>query len=80
MSTADRLIAQGRAEGRAEGRVEGKAKGKAEGRAEGKRELVLRLLTARFGPLPPPIVARVRARWAMRLLDAKSLAGIFRAE
>jgi predicted transposase/invertase (TIGR01784 family) len=87
MSTADRLIAQGRAEGRAEGRAKGRVEGKAKGKAEGKCELVLRLLTARFGSLPPTIVARVRAatareldRLALRLLDAKSLAEIFAAE
>jgi hypothetical protein len=71
MSTADRLF----------------ARGMVEGKAEGKSELVLRLLAARFGTLPARLVARVRAastrdldRWALRLLDAKSLAEVFTAE
>jgi hypothetical protein len=72
MSTADKL----RAEGRAQGKVEGKA--------EGRAEVVLRLLTARFGPLPPDMAARVRSassdaldHWALRILDARSLAEVF---
>jgi predicted transposase YdaD len=83
MSTADRLFASGKAEGK----VEGKAEGKAEGRAEGKSEIVHRLLVARFGRLPSRLAARLRAatdrdldRWALRLLDAESLAEVFATE
>jgi hypothetical protein len=86
MSTADKLRAEGLAQGRVEGRAEGK-EGRAEGRAEGRVELLLRLLTARFGKLPEPLPARLRnARpedldgWALRVLDAKSLAEVFGPE
>jgi predicted transposase/invertase (TIGR01784 family) len=68
MSTADKLRAEGRAEGRAQERI----------------EVVLRLLTARFGPLPTDLAARVSSasmdaldRWALRILDASSLAEVF---
>jgi hypothetical protein len=84
MSTADKLRAEGRAQGRAEGRAEGKVEGKAEGKAEGRAEVLLRQLTARFGPLPGDLTARVRSassdaldHWALRILDARSLAEAF---
>jgi hypothetical protein len=71
MSTADRLI----------------AKGKAEGAVEGQARILLRQLDARFGPLPARLEARVRGanvrdldRWALRILDAKSLADLFGPE
>jgi hypothetical protein len=70
MSTADRLIAQGRVEGRVEGQANS----------------LLRLLEARFGALPDDVRGRVRSaaiedldRWTVRVLDAKSLADVFRA-
>ena len=50
---ARRYVAQGRAEGRAEG--------KAEGKAEGRVEIILRLLTLRFGSLTEAVQARVRS-------------------
>jgi hypothetical protein len=72
MSTADKLRAEGRALGKIEGKVEGQA------------AICLRQLTARFGPLPESTVARVQKgsdadfdRWALRLLDARSLAEVF---
>ena len=72
MTTAEKLRQEGRAEGRAEGRMEGQA------------ELVLKLLTLRFGPLSPQIEARVRALSAVELeqaaekvLSAKSLDEFF---
>jgi hypothetical protein len=76
MSTADKLRAEGRVEGRAQGRVEGLAKGRV--------EVILRQLTARFGPLPAKLTSRVRSassaaldRWALRILDASSLDEVF---
>jgi hypothetical protein len=51
MSTAEKL--------RAEGRLDGEARGRVEGEASGRAKLMLRLLTARFGALPEPVVARV---------------------
>ena len=83
MSTADRLLAKGRAEGEATGRAEGEAKGRAEGEAKGRTELLLRLLDRRFGPLDDATEARVRAapvdvveRWSDRLLTAATLAEV----
>ena len=50
------------------------------GRSEGERALLLRLMRARFGDLPPPAIARVEAaevslleRWGDRVLNAKTL-------
>jgi hypothetical protein len=72
MAAAQELIDQGREEGRAEGRAEGQA------------EMLLRLLEARFGPLPPGTVARVRGaspdqlvRCAERTLTAAGLSDVF---
>jgi predicted transposase/invertase (TIGR01784 family) len=55
-----------------------------EGKAEGRAEVLLRQLTARFGPLPADLTARVRSassdaldHWALRILDARSLAEVF---
>ncbi|MFY9342446.1 MAG: hypothetical protein WAT39_08145 [Planctomycetota bacterium] len=54
------------------------------GRAATRIETLSRLLTRRFGPLPPDVEARVRAgtpadfdRWFDRVLDAPNLAGVF---
>jgi hypothetical protein len=76
MSTAEKLLAEGRAQGRAEG--------KAEGKAEGRAEVLLRQLAARFGQLPADVTARVRAassealdHLALRILDARSLPEVF---
>jgi predicted transposase YdaD len=64
----------------AKGRAEGEAKGKAEGKAEGRAEVVLKLLTLKFGPLAPDTVVRVRGasveeldRFAERILFATAL-------
>ena len=68
MSTAERLIKKDHAEGHAEGRA----------------EMLLHLLTARFGPLPETVTARVKKagpadleRWGEALLAASSLVEIF---
>jgi hypothetical protein len=61
---------------------------RAEAREEGRKEegcyLLLRLLRARFGELPPDAVARVEVaerseieRWGLRVLTAQSLADVF---
>jgi predicted transposase YdaD len=57
---ARRYVAQGRSEGRLEGRSEGRSEGRAEGKTEGRLEIVLRLLTLRFGPLTEAVQTRVR--------------------
>jgi hypothetical protein len=61
-------------------RREGFAEGKAEGQVEGSVGLLLRLLARRFGPLPEPVVARVKQGatadlelWADRVLTAATL-------
>lgn len=55
-------------------------RGKVEGRAEGKAELLIRLATLKFGPLPPSIDARIHDTASVeldslgeRLLDAATL-------
>ncbi|HWN68983.1 MAG TPA: DUF4351 domain-containing protein, partial [Haliangium sp.] len=57
---------------------------KDEGRQEGQQELLLRLLTRRFGALPEAITAQVMnagreelERWGDRILDATSLGDVF---
>jgi hypothetical protein len=67
---ARRYVDQGRAEGLAEGRIEGQA------------EIILKLLTLRFGPLSEAIQARVRnasgsrlEALAERVLTARTLEG-----
>jgi hypothetical protein len=53
---ARRYVAQGLAEGREEGREEGRT----QGRMEGRLDVILKLLAARFGPLPEAVQTRVR--------------------
>lgn len=67
-STYDQLVNQGRAEGRAEARV----------------EMLLGQLVRRFGELPAAVQDRVRGgteeelrRWALSVLDARSLDDVF---
>jgi hypothetical protein len=62
-----------------------RAQGIEEGRERGRVELLLRLLTLRFGPLSPEVQARVGSAapvavelWAERVLSATSLDEIFR--
>ena len=76
MSTADKLRAEGRRQGLEEGKIEGKT--------EGRAEILLRQLQKRFGPAADGCVARLRTapiddldRWALRLLDARSLDDVF---
>ena len=52
---------RGLEEGRVEGRAEGKVEGKEEGRVEGRREMLLQLLSGRFGSLPSVARRRVAA-------------------
>ena len=84
MSTAEKLRREGLRQGLREGLREGEARGEARGRLQRGIELVLRLLTQRYGPLPAAVKARVRGasarkldHWAERLLEAKTLADVF---
>jgi hypothetical protein len=68
-------------------REEGERKGLARGVVEGRRELVLKLLRARFGELPEVAVARVNAAdvvqldlWAERVLSASTLADVLESD
>lgn len=70
--------------GREEGLAEGLEQGIERGRAEGEARVLERLLTRRFGPLPEAIAERLyRAdvetldRWSDRILDARTLDGVF---
>jgi predicted transposase YdaD len=80
------LIAeQWKAEGFSQGLDKGKAEGKAEGKTEGKSEILLRQIVRRFGPLSPETEARVRSAsadrldlWSERILEAQTLADLFR--
>jgi len=58
-----------------------------EGRQQTQRENVLRLLTRRFGPLPEPVLARIRRAefalldcWFDRGITAQSLDDVFADE
>ena len=82
MTGAEKL----REEGRALGRAEGKAEGKAEGEVKGRAEVVLKLLTLRFGPLSPATESTVRSatveqldRWTERILSAATLQDVLGA-
>ncbi len=44
---------------KAEGQAEGEAKGKAEGQAEGKAEMLLTLITFRFGTMPDAFAQQI---------------------
>lgn len=75
------LREEGRQEGWQKGKQEGEQKGRLEGRQEGKQEgeaaMLLRLLALKFGPLPEPIIEKVRGAdadtllaWSERVLTA----------
>lgn len=67
-----------------EERAEGRQQGRQEGRQEGEAQLLLRLLTKRFGQLPPRVVEQLEKAsieqlesWCERILDAQTLENIF---
>jgi len=67
-----------------EGRELGLQQGLQEGQLKATRTLVARLLTVRFGDLPPAVTSRIDAatleeldRWGVGLLTANSLAELF---
>ena len=79
MTVAEELIQKGRAEGRVEGRAEGRVKARA--------ELVLELLTHKFGEVPDEYVATIESasaeqldRYAKRMVTEDTLAKVFTAD
>ncbi len=63
--------------------AEGEAKGEAKGRAEARRDVLLKLLTLKFGPLEDAVATRVHAAepatletWLERLVSASTLAHV----
>jgi predicted transposase/invertase (TIGR01784 family) len=77
-------LQEGRQEGLQEGRQEGRQEGLLEGRTAGTAEVLLRLLTLKFGPQPPSVAERLNnasqaelVRWSERLLSAETLASVF---
>jgi hypothetical protein len=63
------------------------ARGRQEGRQEGGFKILSRLLTKRFGPIPPEIHAQLSTatpikleRWGLRLLDASTLDEVFKPQ
>jgi hypothetical protein len=76
-----RALQKGEALGRKEGREEGRKEGRKKGREEALRDVLIGLLTQRFGGVPPErALARIHAadadtlaRWTSRVLTAASL-------
>jgi hypothetical protein len=71
----------------AKGRAEGEVKGRAEGEVKGKAESLVRLLTARFGALPPAARKGIGAadlatleRWFDHAIEASDLPSVFRRD
>ena len=69
-----------RAAGEAEGEAKGRVEGEAMGRLDGSIVILLKLLTAKFGPLPTETVARIENAsleelqfWSVQLLTATTL-------
>jgi predicted transposase YdaD len=69
MNWVDRLETKYLNAGRREGRKEGRREGREQGRLEGVRQLLLRQMALRFGPLPEAIRAQVEAVSSLTLLN-----------
>jgi predicted transposase YdaD len=72
------------AQWREQGRQQGRQEGRQEGAVAGRCQLLARQLEARFGPLPESMLQQLASAsvpqldgWAIRLLDASSLADVF---
>lgn len=83
MTAAERL----HEEGWKEGRKEGHKQGHKQGREQNQRENLRTLLSQRFGPLPAPVLARIRRagltrlqRWFERGITARNLDSVFADE
>jgi Putative transposase, YhgA-like len=91
MSTYDRLLAEGEARGIAKGKALGIAKGEARGTSRGELrgriEVLHRILRQRFGAEADRYRRKLERasvttldRWALRILDAKTIADVFAAK
>ena len=74
----------GMAAARDEAERKGRREGHQEGRTAGTTEVLLRLLTSKFGPQPPDVAERLAGasqaellRWSERVLSAETLEGVF---
>ena len=70
---------------RHEGMQAGIQKGRQEGLQAGARSMLESLLSRKFGPLPAPVIERLRSanirqiqEWTLNVLDAKTLGEVFR--
>ena len=70
LTWADKLMEEGRQQGAVKGREEGREEGRRAGLIEGKRENLLRLLNAKFGPLPNVVSSRVETLESLEELDS----------
>jgi predicted transposase/invertase (TIGR01784 family) len=80
MNAADKL----REEGRLQGLAEGEARGETKGMTQSARDILLRLLSRRFGALPPEVTERIEAAeratllgWTDAVLTAATLDEVF---
>jgi hypothetical protein len=76
-------LLEGKREGKREGQLEGQREGKLEGKREGKTEALQSVLTARFGPLPSWVGARLAGAtvdqldaWLNGVLQTETLEGL----
>jgi predicted transposase/invertase (TIGR01784 family) len=79
-----RAMEKGRQEGRQEGRLEGRQEGLIEGHTDRAQRTLERLLTRRFGPLPPEALGRIHdaalpqlETWLDRIIDAPTWQAVF---
>ena len=82
---AERFIAQGMEKGLERGFEQGLEQGVTKGIRQGEAQMLLRLLTLRFGVLPQSAHAQVESadadtllRWSERVLTASTLDEVFR--
>ena len=92
--TYNAILEEGREEGREEGLEKGLEKGREEGREEGlkqalthQRDLLLRMLAARFGAVVAAVQQQIAHasqeqldQWLLRILSASSLEDVFASE
>lgn len=80
----EKIYQEAKQEGRQEGRQQGRREGELVGRVTEARQILSRLLSKRFGPLSPEVLARLEnadtetlEAWTLRLVEASELTDIF---